>query len=138
MGLILSHGQSSVKRGFSINSHIMAENLKEKWLCRKKKSLMRLPPDDDCLKQQITRANFLAYIQRHPELHPVSLHTRNWANLMYRYHTVNVWSRLTGAILDFSPKETPDHKIVARNGFWPWNQSQLMYFVMLHDTLMKT
>ena len=33
---------------------------------------MRLPPDDDCLKQHITRANFLAYIQRHPELrdHP--------------------------------------------------------------------
>ena len=27
-----------------------------------------MPPDDDCLKQHITRANFLAYIQRHPEL----------------------------------------------------------------------
>ena len=39
----------------------------EKWRCQKKKSLMRLPPDDDCLKQHI-----LAYIQRHPELrdHP--------------------------------------------------------------------
>ena len=46
--------------------------LAEKWRCQKKKSLMRLPPDDDCLKQHITRANFLAYIQRHPELrdHP--------------------------------------------------------------------
>ena len=44
----------------------------EKWRCQKKKSLMRLLPDDDCLKQNITRANFLAYIQRHPELrdHP--------------------------------------------------------------------
>ena len=33
---------------------------------------MRLPPDDDCLNQHITRANFLAYIQHHPELrdHP--------------------------------------------------------------------
>ena len=33
---------------------------------------MHLPPDDDCLKQHITRADFLAYIQRHPELrgHP--------------------------------------------------------------------
>ena len=33
---------------------------------------MRLPPDDDFLKQHITRANFLAYIQRHRELrdHP--------------------------------------------------------------------
>ena len=44
----------------------------EKWRCPKKKSLMRLPPDDDCLKQHITRANFLAYIKHHPELrdHP--------------------------------------------------------------------
>ena len=35
---------------------------------------MRLAPDDDCLKQHIpiTRANFLAYIQRHHEFrgHP--------------------------------------------------------------------
>ena len=44
----------------------------DKWRWQKNKSLMRLPPDDDCLKQHITRANFLAYIQRHPELrdHP--------------------------------------------------------------------
>ena len=34
----------------------------EKRRCQKKKSLMRLPPDDDCLKQHITRANFLAHI----------------------------------------------------------------------------
>ena len=32
----------------------------EMWRCQKKKSRMRLPPDDDCLKQHITRANFLA------------------------------------------------------------------------------
>ena len=44
----------------------------EKWRWQNNKSLMRLPPDDDCLKQHITRANFLAYIQRHTELrdHP--------------------------------------------------------------------
>ena len=44
----------------------------EKWRCQKKKSLMRLPPVDDCLKQHTTRVNFLAYMQRHPELrdHP--------------------------------------------------------------------
>ena len=46
----------------------------EKWRCQKKKSLMRLLPDDDCLKQNITRANFLAYIQRHPELRDHSSH----------------------------------------------------------------
>ena len=43
-----------------------------KWKRQKKKSFMRLPPDDDSLKQHIMRADFLAYIQRHPELkqHP--------------------------------------------------------------------
>ena len=32
----------------------------EKLCCQKTKSLMRLPPDDDGLKQHITHANFLA------------------------------------------------------------------------------
>ena len=43
-----------------------------KWKGQKNKSLMRLPPDSDSLKQHILRANYLAYIQRHPELrtHP--------------------------------------------------------------------
>ena len=43
-----------------------------KWRRQKKKSLMRLLPDDDSLEQHIKRANFLAYIQRHPDLrrHP--------------------------------------------------------------------
>ena len=43
-----------------------------KWKKQKKKSLMRLLPDDDSLEQHIKRANFLAYIQRHPDLrrHP--------------------------------------------------------------------
>jgi len=38
----------------------------------KKKSLMRLLPDDDSLEQHIKRANFLVYIQCHPDLrrHP--------------------------------------------------------------------
>ena len=43
-----------------------------KWKRQKKKSLMRLLPDDDSLEQHIRCANFLAYIQRHPDLrrHP--------------------------------------------------------------------
>ena len=43
-----------------------------KWKKQKKKSLIRLPPDDDSLRQHIKRANFLACIQRHPDLirHP--------------------------------------------------------------------
>ncbi|MES9882370.1 MAG: hypothetical protein ABW185_15975 [Sedimenticola sp.] len=43
-----------------------------KWKRDKKKTLMRLPPDDDSLHQHIARANYLAYIQRHPDLrsHP--------------------------------------------------------------------
>ena len=39
-----------------------------KWKSLKKKSLMRLLPDDGSLEQHIKRANFLAYIQRHPDL----------------------------------------------------------------------
>ena len=35
---------------------------------QKTKSLMRIPPDADSLKQHIVRANYLAYIQCHPEL----------------------------------------------------------------------
>ena len=43
-----------------------------KWKSLKKKSLMRLLPDDGSLEQHIKRANFLAYIQHHPDLrrHP--------------------------------------------------------------------
>ena len=43
-----------------------------KWKKQKKNSLMRLPPDEDSLQQHIKRANFLAYVQRHPDLrgHP--------------------------------------------------------------------
>ena len=40
---------------------------------------MRLPPHNDSLNLHIMRANYLAYIQRHPELrnHP-SLIGREW------------------------------------------------------------
>ena len=38
-----------------------------KWKAQKKKSLMRLPPDMDCLTHHIKRANYLSYLQRHPE-----------------------------------------------------------------------
>ena len=49
-----------------------------KWKKQKKKSLIRLPPDDDSLRQHIKRANFLAYIQRHPDLrrHPFPYRSR--------------------------------------------------------------
>ena len=39
-----------------------------KWKRQKKKSLMCLFPDDDSLEKHIKRANFLAYIQRYPDL----------------------------------------------------------------------
>ena len=43
-----------------------------KWKIRKKKSLVRLPPDDDSVTQHIKRANYLANIQRHSDtrMHP--------------------------------------------------------------------
>jgi hypothetical protein len=46
----------------------------------KKKLLMRLLPDDDCLEQHIKHANFLAYIQRHHDLrrHPSWFGISEW------------------------------------------------------------
>ena len=43
-----------------------------KWKKQKKKSLVCLPPDDDSVEQHILHTNYLAYIQRHPNLksHP--------------------------------------------------------------------
>ena len=49
-----------------------------KWKRQKKKYLMRLLPDDDSLEQHIKRANFLAYIQRHPDLKRPSPIGRGW------------------------------------------------------------
>ena len=42
---------------------------------KKKKSLARLPPDEDSLVHQITRGNYLAYIQRNYALsrHPTAI-----------------------------------------------------------------
>ena len=39
-----------------------------KWKSLKKKSLIHLLSDDDSLEQHIKCANFLVYIQRHPDL----------------------------------------------------------------------
>ena len=50
----------------------MGEARAKKWRSQKKKNFCRLPPDEDCLRQHITRANYLAYLQRNPLLmnHP--------------------------------------------------------------------
>ena len=39
-----------------------------KWKMQKKKSFMHVPPDDDSVTQHIKRANYLAYIQRYPDI----------------------------------------------------------------------
>lgn len=54
------------------NSSTMAECRATKWKSMKKKSFIRLPPDADSLHQHCLRANYLAYIVRHPHLkcHP--------------------------------------------------------------------
>ena len=71
-----------------------------KWKKQKKKSLICLPPDDDSLRQHIKRANFLACIQRHPDLRrhpsPISVTAGNWSmaavdqygtqNLLFPFH----------------------------------------------------
>ena len=53
-------------------SSIMADARAAKWKTMKKKSLIRLPPYADRLRQHCLRANYLAYLVRHPSLkhHP--------------------------------------------------------------------
>ncbi|KAI4808466.1 hypothetical protein KUCAC02_000525 [Chaenocephalus aceratus] len=53
-------------------SKTMAEARAAKWRTIKKKSFIRLPPDNDSLRQHCLRANYLAYLVRHPSLkhHP--------------------------------------------------------------------
>jgi len=58
-----------------IKSSTMAEARTAKWRMMKKKSFIRLPPDVDSLHQHCLRANYLAYLIRHPSLkcHPSPL-----------------------------------------------------------------
>ena len=53
-------------------SGTMAEARAAKWKVMKNKSFIRLPPDADSLHQHCLRANYLAYLARHPTLrtHP--------------------------------------------------------------------
>ena len=56
-------------------SQSMAEARTTKWKSLKAKNFSRLPPDEDSLRQHIKRANFLAYLIRHPFIknHPSPL-----------------------------------------------------------------
>lgn len=53
-------------------SKSMAEARAKKWKSLKNKNFSRLPPDEDSLRQHCKRANYLAYIVRHPSIknHP--------------------------------------------------------------------
>jgi hypothetical protein len=57
------------------NSSSMAEARAAKWKKMKNKSFIRHPPDGDSLHQHRLRANYLAYLARHPALkhHPSPL-----------------------------------------------------------------
>ncbi len=56
-------------------SNTMAEARTAKWKKMKNKSFVCLPPDADSLRQHCLRANYLAYLVRHPSLkcHPSPL-----------------------------------------------------------------
>ncbi|KAJ3585747.1 hypothetical protein NHX12_014466 [Muraenolepis orangiensis] len=56
-------------------SSTMAEARAAKWKRMKNRSFTRLPPDADSLRQHCLRANYLAYLVRHPSLkqHPSPL-----------------------------------------------------------------
>lgn len=47
-------------------SSTMAESRAVKWKAQKNRSFARLPPDEDSLRQHCLRANYLAYLARHP------------------------------------------------------------------------
>ena len=49
-------------------SSSIAEARSTKWKKMKNKSFIRLPPDGDSLHQHCLRANYLAYLVRHPAL----------------------------------------------------------------------
>ena len=53
----------------------MAEARAVKWKSMKNKSFIRLPPDEDSLRQHCLRANYLAYLVRHSSLkhHPLPI-----------------------------------------------------------------
>ena len=56
-------------------SSTMAEARAVKWKSMKNKSFIRLPPDEDSLRQNCLRANYLPYLVRHPSLkhHPLPI-----------------------------------------------------------------
>ena len=63
-------------------AHTCREARAEKWRKMKKKSLSRLPPDEDTLRQHFDRTNYLSYCQKHfyLEHHPSPIH-RGWGNV---------------------------------------------------------
>ena len=56
-------------------SNTIAETRAARWKRMKNKSCIRFPPDADSLRQYCLRANYLAYLMRHPSLrdHPSPL-----------------------------------------------------------------
>jgi len=46
-------------------SSSMAEVCADKWKAMKKKSLLRIPPDTDCLRQHFIHANYSTYLVHH-------------------------------------------------------------------------
>lgn len=71
-------------------SSTMAEARAAKWKRMKNKSFIRLPPDADSLRQHCLRANYLAYLVRHPSLkcHPSPL-GHGWELVGGRCHTIH-------------------------------------------------
>jgi len=76
---------------FDEKSKTLADVRASKWRDQKKKSITRLAPDTDSLRQHLERANYLAYVQTHYQLkqHPSPLghgwHLLNGLCLPVRY-----------------------------------------------------
>ena len=67
---------------YGIKAATCREARAAKWRKMKKKSLSRLPPDEDTLHHHLDRTNYLSYCQKHYRLvvHPPPIH-RGWENI---------------------------------------------------------
>ena len=88
------------------HSDTMGKARAMKWRSQKKKSFCRLPPDEDCLRNHVKRANYLAYLLRNPSLkdHPSPL-GKGWELVNglcrpVRHHTPALPDYLSGNVDD--------------------------------------
>ena len=81
----------------------------KKWRKMKKKSLSRLPPDEDTLHHHFDRVNYLSYCQKHFRLaqHPSPIH-HGWEIINGKYRPIR--STLPAIDCPFEPINSDDEE----------------------------